>query len=290
MVLDWRVSVVGYRDGTEMILDVRIWHFWARSNKSTALKVVCSPKPWLNPPPAEHGKDPPDADLELAERLNVLVESERFRALLLHEDLEVVLEVLAYAGQFPHHIHSYRVQVRGLPDARHLQQMWRPYGPSSEYDFFLCANAQPLPPCIHHLYSSGPWLGAGAAVCAIICVCSSFCSISASVEQHALHHAVGLDFEVVCVQLFGLEVSAAGAPPHPVLNSHRHGAEALLLLAVVVRSARISRLHARLHERRIQRVLASSICGMQRPGPPSVLVFSSRPGLCPLEIRQAVLV
>src|SRR5919109_5585026 len=98
-----------------MILDVRPFLPGPGADEGTGLEMIGRPK-------AASEQHPTRADQALADQTKLAVEGDWLRAAVLEIDLEVVLQVLADAGQVVHGPDASRLERCGRADPRQLQQ------------------------------------------------------------------------------------------------------------------------------------------------------------------------
>jgi hypothetical protein len=135
---------------------------------------------------------------------------------VLHVDLEVVLQVLAHAGQVVHHVDAERAQLVGRSDPRDLQQLGRVDGPAAEHHL-----ARP------HRAPAAPGPGVLDA------------HRAPALEQDPRGQGERLDLEVGTAH-HRVQVGPRGRQPAPVVHVAVEGREALLAVAVDVLGERIA--------------------------------------------------
>ncbi len=106
---------------------VRVDDLVVAAREATGLEVVAGTGPATEDEPLEADPRPPP---ELQRRLH----RDRLRAGVLDVDLEMVLQVLAHAGQVGHHGHAQRLELGRGADARELQELRRVDGATAQDD------------------------------------------------------------------------------------------------------------------------------------------------------------
>ncbi len=213
--------VVVNRHRQEVILNIRPGKLFTAADKAARFEVVAG----ADAGAVEH---PLRADFRLVPPLQRRVERHRLFALVLQIHLQVILKVLADAGQIVHHGNIERLQQAGRADAGALQNLRRSDGARAEQHL---ASRMRL---VRGIARAQQILHANGAL---------------AVEQDAIGGRMGNDFQVRAVfRLVKVAACGAGAAP---LRRHGtiHRAEALLLIAVEILGARIARLDARVDHR-----------------------------------------
>src|SRR5262245_12554596 len=210
------------------------------------------------------GQDPFDADLQLGERVRRAVERDRLLARKLDVSLDVVLQVLADAGQMLDDRDSERLEGVGVADPRQHQHLRRVDRAAAQ------DHLAPYPrigvPAVLDILDAGR---------------------AAPLEHNARDERARL-YRDTPPPLRRAKIGARSTPAPTLVGRHVHPTEAFLLVAVHVLGHGIAGLPSRLDERLIERVLARSRGDEKRALVPPVGVAALEPGLGFLEIGQAV--
>ncbi|MCY1224890.1 hypothetical protein D9M72_370670 [compost metagenome] len=110
------LAVVPHGDGEEVEHQVGVRHLIVGADEPAALEVVGGRGTLA-------AQEPLEADERVAPQVKVRLHGHRLGAGVLDVDLEVVLQVLAHAGQVDHRLDAERLEVGGVPDAGKLQQL-----------------------------------------------------------------------------------------------------------------------------------------------------------------------
>ena len=187
---------------------------------------------------------------------------------VLDVDLEVVLEVLADAGELVDHGYAERLQVLGVADARELHQLGGVDRAAAE-DHLAGLHRAVRPAAAQVVDTGGPL----------------------AVEADLGDHRERLDAEVGAVH-HRVQVGAGGGEPAAVVDVAVEAREALLAVAVDVVGQRVAGLLGGLEERPEQRVGRRPALEDERPAAAAPGVGLAPPvdeqGLHPLEVGQAV--
>ena len=209
-------------------------------------------------------EEPAAADQELVKKVELAVQGDRLGAAELEIDFQVVLQVLADAGQLVHNGDAGVPQHLAGPNAGELKQHGRA-------DRAGAKNNLPLGP--HGLASPA-------------CLVVDADRLQA-LEHHPPGQRVRGHLEVRPPQR-RLQIGRRRGAAHAALDGHVHRPEAFLLEAVVVVGRQISRLLPRLYEGPVERVFhLVAVAGAERPAAAAVVVGAGFPGLGPAEIGQA---
>ena len=253
------VVVDGHRQEVE--LDVRPGEGFVGADETARLELVAGAD-------AAAGEQPLGADGRLVPPLQRRVQRHRLLAGVLQVHLQVVLQVLADAGQVEHQRHVQVAQQRRRADAGTLQDLRRGDGPGAQ----------------QHLAA-----GAGLFRLAGIAAQVGHAAGAQAVEQDALGEGVGADGQVrPLASLVQVAARGAGAPA-----VGRHGAvhrpEAFLAVAVEVVGARVAGLLAGFDHGMEQRVVAGLGCAHRHRAAVAVVVVGADvAGFRLAEVGQAV--
>ena len=260
MAVEGGVAVVAHGGGQEMVLDVGPFDPRPGADEGTGFEVVGGAEPVLE-------QDPADPDQQLGKRPQLAVEGDRLAAAELKVDLQVVLQVLADPGQIVGDRDPGRAQHRARADARELQDLGRA-DRTGRQDHLARGHGRPVFVALEVGDADRPL----------------------AVEDHSFSERAG-DHGQVDAAPRRLQVGVRRRGADPVPDRHVHGAEALLLVAVVVRGLRVAGLLAGLDEGAVQRVLHPvAVAGAKRPLGAAVRVAAAGPGLGLAEVGQAVAV
>ncbi len=252
-------AVVADRERQEVEHEVRIGDLVVAPDEAAALEVVRRAG-------AAAEEQPLESDPRLAPIGERRLHRDRLRALVLDVDLEMVLEVLADAGQVVDDRDPDGLQLRGIADAGELEQLGRVDRAASEDHLAAVDRLRPTALSV----SSTP-------------------DRPAALEDDPGHERPGPDLEVLAAH-DRMEVGPRGAQPAPAADVPVELREALLAVAVDVVGRRIAGLLRRLEERGEQRVRRRPALEAERAAVAAerVVRFGREAVLHPLEVGQAV--
>ncbi len=253
-------AVVADRHRQEVELDVRPFELVAAADEAAGLELVAGTD-------AAAEEQPLGADRRLVPPLERRVQRHRLQTLELQVHLQVVLQVLAYAGQLLHQRDAELLQQRARADPRTLQDLRRGDGAAAQQHFAARARNVGLLAAAQITNADG----------------------TLALEQHAVGDGMGVDGQVR--PLLGLVQITARRAGTPALGRDGaiHRAEAFLLVAVEVIGTRIASLHAGFDHGMEQLVVVGLGCGHADRAIAAVVVVGAdvaRLGLA--EVRQAV--
>ena len=116
MALEGAGAVVGDGPGQEVELDVRVLHAGAAADVAVGFKLVGGAQ-------APFQEQPVGTDPGFRQGSEPAVQGDLLRALLLHPDFQMILQVLAHAGQIVHHFDAVFLKVVRRTDAGQHQQL-----------------------------------------------------------------------------------------------------------------------------------------------------------------------
>jgi hypothetical protein len=116
-----RLAVVADGTGKKMVLDVGVLDAGLGADEGAGFEMVGGAE-------ARAQEQPLGSDQALPEQIELGIERDRLRAADLEIDLQMVLQVLADAGQMMHRSDAGRTQALLVADARQLQQLGRVEG------------------------------------------------------------------------------------------------------------------------------------------------------------------
>ena len=249
--------VVADRDRQEVEHEVRVGDGVVAPGEATRLEVIgCSgPASTEEPVRPDDGPSPPT---------QLRLQGHRLRARVLHVDLEVVLEVLAHAGQVPDHGNAQRLELGGVAHTGELQQLRRVDRAAAEDD--LAGHDPP------HSPPTAPVLDAASAL---------------AVEEDFGGEGARADGQVRPCH-GRVQVGLRRAPASTAVDVPVEACEALLTSAVHVVGEREPGLLHRFEERAEQRVRRRATLQEERTVAAPVLVGPLPAGLHALEVGQAV--
>ena len=253
-------AVVADRHRQEVELDVRPFELVAAADEAAGLELVAGTD-------AAAEEQPLGANRRLVPPLERRVQRYRLQALELQVHLQMVLQVLADAGQLLHQRDAELLQQRTRANPRALQDLRRGDGAAAQQHFTACARNVGLLAATQVTYADG----------------------TLALEQHAVGDGMGVDGQVR--PLLGLVQITTRRAGTPALGRHGaiHRAEAFLLVAVEVIGTREARLHARFDHGVEQLVVVCLGCGhADRAVAAMVVVGANVARLGLAEVRQAV--
>ncbi len=228
VLLDRVGAVVIDRHRQEVVLDVRPVELLPGTDEATGFELVAGADPGA-------GEQPLRTDRRLVPPLQRRVQRDRLLAGVLHVHLQVVLQVLADAGQVVHQWNAEGGQQCRRAHAGALQDLRRGDRTGAQQHLAACGGVDRL--------------GAVAGQVA-------HAHRALAGEQDAVGGGVHHDLQPLAV-LGHVQVTARSTGAAPA-RGHRavHRAEAFLLVAVEVVGARVARLHPGLDHRVEQHVVA----------------------------------
>ena len=210
-------------------------------------------------------EDPLEAHAELAhDAAQVVVGGHRLRAAEDRAHLQMILQVLADAGQCMHHRDAAVGQQRGVADARQLQQLRRLQPARREHHFVPCTDADRA---------------------AALRILDARCT--AAYEQHTVHHRLGLDAQVGPASR-RLQVRDRSRAAQAVARGQLVVARAFLCRAVEVVVARNADFAGAGDERVHELMGLADVGGAKRTVAAVVIGRAARVALAALEVRQHV--
>ena len=249
-------SVVAHGDRKEMEHQVRIRRVVVGTSETAALEVVGGPR--------SSPEQPLQADERPSPQLEVSLHRYRLGACVLHVDLEVVLQVLADAGQVMDHRHPGGLEDLRRADPRDLKQLWGVERAATQDDFRPAGGLlRATTMAILDAYGAG------------------------SVEDDTLHRGPGDDREVLAAE-HRVQVGPGGGEPPASTHIAIERGKPLLAIAVDIRRRREPRLAGGLEEGRKQRVGGRTALQLQGPGAAVPFVVRRQTVFHPLEIRKTV--
>ena len=250
-----RGAVVADRNRKEVEHQVRVGDLVVRADEAAALEVVRRARA-----AAEEPLQPDPRALPLLQRR---LHGDRLLAAVLDVDLEVVLEVLADAGEVVHHVHAERLELARVADPRELEEL-RGVDRAAAEDHLAPADLAQLA-ALERLDADG----------------------AARFEEDPGDELTRLDGQVRPVQ-HGMEVGACRAPAAAAADVAVERGEALLAVAVDVVGQRVARLLHRLEEGPEERARCRAALEPERALAPAPLVAAREAALHALEVRKAV--
>ena len=207
-------------------------------------------------------EQPLGADQRPAPHLHVRGDRHRLRAGVLDVDLEVVLEVLADAGQVGDHVDAEGLEMLvGVADARELEELRGVDRAAAQHDLAGAHAVRRAP--VRVLDAHGP----------------------RALEQDLRDERAGLDLEVRPLH-HRVQVGARGGEPPAAVDVAVERREALLAVAVDVVGQRVAGLLHRLEEGAEQRVGGRAPLEHERPGVPAEgVVDARRPGRFSIRLK-----
>ncbi len=250
--------VVANRDRQEVEHQVGIRDVLVAAGEAPAFEVVRGARPAAE-------EQPPESDPRTPAPLEVRRHRDRLGAGVLHVDLQVVLEVLAHAGQVVHHVDAERAELVRVPHARHLEGLRRVEGAARQDHLAGVGSVLPSAAGVLHAHRAGP------------------------LEQDASDERAGVQLEVGS-SLDRVQVRARRRQPAASVHVAVERTEPLLPVAVDVLGQVQPGLLDRLEERTEQRVVGGSPLQHQRARVAAVGVVEGRlhAVLHALEVGKAV--